>query len=433
MEGVWIQLVLIAIGILANGFFAGSEIALVSSRISRLAELRQRGVRGAAAALALKESPESFLATIQIAITLLGTVASAVGGAAAVEVLTPALANLPIPGFRRGAEPVALAVVVLVITYFSLVIGELAPKALALRHPERIACSVSRFIAWLSRVSAVPVRILTVSTEAVVRLLGQDRTTESAFVSEDEVKYLIREGAAKGVFDKVEEELVHNVFEFADTTVREIMTPRLNILALDIDAPPAEIPRRAAEIGHSRIPVYRDSLESTVGIVTVKDLLRVVASGEEPLLPNLLHSPLFIPESAKISHLLRDFQRHRQQLAIVVDEYGGVVGLVTIEDVLEEIVGEIREEGEAAVAPVTTLPDGSYVIDGLTPTETLRDILALPPDESRDYTTLAGFLLSRLQAVPVKGTSVSAAGYRWTVVEMDGPRIVKVKAQRERV
>jgi len=430
MDTLWIELTLVVVAILANGFFAGSEIALVSSRIGRLAQLRGQGVLGASGAIKLKESPETFLATIQIAITLVGALASAVGGAAAAEQLTPWLAGLPLPGAPVWAEPVALGLVIVLITYFSLIFGELTPKALALRNPERLACFAAPVIAGISRTASGLVTFLTLSTNVVLRLLGQGATKESIFVSEEDVKYLLREGAAKGVFEKVEEELVHNVFEFADTTVREIMVPRVNVLGLVVDAPPDQVLRRVAEIGKSRIPVYRGSLEHLVGIVTIKDLFRAVAFGRPVDLAELARPPLFVPESARISALLREFQRVRQNIAVVVDEYGGLVGLVTIEDVLEEIVGEIREEDEATPSYMTRLPDGSYLVDAAAPLEEVREALAADLPESQDYTTLAGFMLHALQTVPTRGASVTAGGYRWTVVEMSGPRIRKVRAER---
>jgi putative hemolysin len=430
METLWLELVLIALAILANGFFAASEIALVSSRISRLAELRQQGVRGAAVALALKESPEAFLATIQIAITLVGALASVVGGAAAVEVLAPWLSSLPLPGVSAWAEPVVLGLVILVITYVSLVVGELTPKALALRGPERIACAVARFVTWLIKTFSAPVRVLTGSTNILLRLLGLGKTQASPFISEEEVKYLIREGTAKGVFEKVEEELVHNVFEFADTTVREIMVPRIHIVGLDIDTPPEEVLRAVAEIGKSHIPVYRESIEHPRGIVAIRDLFRLAARAEPAVLSEVIRPPLFVPESARISTLLRDFQRTRQYMALVVDEYGSVVGLVTVEDVMEEIVGEIREQGELVPSYVTRLPDGALVVDGAAPVRSVRETVDLPLPESSDYTTVAGFVMDALQRVPTPGASVVSGGYLWTVVDMDGPRVMRVKVQR---
>jgi putative hemolysin len=381
--------------------------------------------------LALKESPESFLSTIQIAITLVGALASAVGGAAAIERLTPVLVALPLPGVTAWAEPLALGLVILVITYFSLVVGELTPKAIALRSPERLSCFVAPVIAGLSRAAGWLVAVLTASTNVLLRLLGQGRAVESPFISEEEVRYLVREGAAKGVFEKVEEELVHNAFEFADTTVREIMVPRMNIIGLDIQTPPDQLLRRAAEIGHSRIPIYRDSIENAAGVVTVRDLFRLVARGEPVVLVNVVRQPHFIPETARISTALREFQRTRQYLALVVDEYGGVVGLVTLEDVLEEIVGEIREEGEAVPSFVTRLTDGSFVVDGVAPVREVRERLGILLPDSPEYTTAAGLVMQILRAVPQVGTSVSYGDHRWTVVEMDGPRVTRLRVQCE--
>lgn len=429
MESIWVELVLIAVAILANGFFAGSEIALVSARPSRLGQLRQEGVRGAAAALALKERPETFLATIQIAITLVGVLASAVGGAAAVAVVTPWLIQAGVA--ETWARPLALGAVVLAITYCSLIVGELTPKAIALRNPERLATFVARPILWLSRLSAVPVRLLTASTRAVLRLLGLGRSQESPFVSEEEVRYLLTEGAAKGIFEPVEQELVHNVFEFADTTVREVMVPRVDIQALDVETPPEQILRAATEIGHSRIPVYRESIEHPVGVVVIKDLLRSAALGEAPSLPALMHPPLFVPETARVSALLAEFQRTRQNLAMVVDEYGGVAGLVTVEDVLEEIVGELREERESVSPLLSPLPDGSYVVDGAAPIWEVREALRLPATEAPQYNTVAGFIIYGLGTIPRPGASLAADGYRWTVVDVEGPRVTRVKIERE--
>jgi putative hemolysin len=429
MDSITVEIVLIAIGILANGFFAGSEIALVSSRVSRLAELRQQAVRGAATAMRLKEKPEVFLATVQIAITAVGTLASAVGGATAVEALTPKLADL---GLGAWSQPVALGLVIVAITYVSLVVGELAPKAIALRNPERLACLAGPPVDWLSRASAAIVSVLTASTNGLLRLFGQRAAEQSPFVSEEDVRYLVREGAAKGIFEKVEEELLHNVFEFADTTVREVMTPRHAIKGLDVNTPADNLLREMAETGHSRVPVYRDSPEHIVGILALRDLVRAIAASEALTPLALARPPLFVPETARISSLLREFQRGRQQLAIVVNEYGGVAGLVTIEDVVEEIVGDIPEEGPGT-APnlITRLPDGSAVVDGTTPLDDLRQELGIAVDDSDTYLTTAGLVIAALDAIPAPGASVVRGGHRWTVLEVDGPRVTKLRVQRE--
>ncbi len=424
---LWVEILLISFGILANGFFAGSEIALVSARVSRLAQLRDARVAGAAAALRLKAAPDTFLATIQIAITTVGTLASAVGGAAAVAGLTPSLIGLGVPA--GAAAPVALGLVIVVITYFSLVIGELAPKAIALRAPERYACLVAPPLEWLSRLSSWLVRILTASTRAVLAVLGIARPEESPFVSEDEVRYLVREGARKGIFEKTEEELVHNVFEFADTTVREIMVPRTAIAGLDASTPPEALLRAVSELGHSRIPVYQESIERPLGILAIKDLLAAVARGAI-VLPELLHPPLFVPETAKISALLHELQRRRQGLALVVDEYGGVVGLVTLEDVIEEIVGDIDDEGESRPAWLAARqPDGSFILDAMAPVKEVRERLRLPLADSSRYATVAGLLIDTLETIPPPGTTVRADGHQWTILEVDGPKITKVRVQ----
>ena len=427
MDTLWVEIVLIVVGILANGFFAGSEIALVSARISRLAQLREEGVAGAATALRLRESPEAFLATIQVAITTVGTLASAVGGATAVRALTPLLETA---GLGRAAQPVALAIVIAVITYVSLVIGELVPKAIALRDAERTAARTAPVIAAISRWSGWLVRLLTLSTAAVLRVFGIDTKATTAAVSEEEVRYIVTEGAARGIFEKVEEELVHNVFEFADTTVREIMTPRLAINGLDVDTPLNDVLARAAELEHTYLPVYDGSPEQTIGVVTIKDLLRGFTRREPLDLRRLSRPPLYVPDTARISGLLRELQRTRQGLAIVVNEHGTVVGLVTLEDVLEEIVGELGDDGDSESAMITRLPDGSYLLDGMTPIDEVERQLGVTLRESRDYATVAGFLLATLNSVPVRGTTVTAAGYRWTIVEMEGPRIRRVRGQR---
>jgi putative hemolysin len=428
MDSLGLEFGLIAVGIVANGVFAGSEIALVSSRISRLAELRQRSVRGAAAAMQLKETPETFLATIQIAITAVGTLTSVVGGATAVEALSPWLIQI---GFGAAAQAVALGIVIMLITYASLVIGELAPKAIALRDPERLACLMAPVIAAISRVVAPIVSVLSTSTSLVLRILGMGTPKDSPFVSEEDVRHLVREGARKGIFEKFEEELVHNVFEFADTTVREIMTPRSQIKAIDIATPPDAVLTKAVELGRSRIPVYEGSLETIIGIATLKDLLGAVARAETLRLSSLLRPPVFVPETVRISQLRRQIQQTQQGIAMVVDEYGNIVGLVTVEDVVEEIVGEIHDEAERPAQFITKLADGSVGLDGLTPIDAVERHLGITLPEPHDYATVAGLILETLNSVPTRGTSVVVAGRRWTVLEMDGPRIRRVSVQPE--
>jgi putative hemolysin len=434
METIWLELALILVAILANGFFAGSELALVSARPARLTQLRDERVRGAGTALALKREPDAMLATIQIAITLVSTLASAVGGATAIEALTPWFERLPVPGAHVWGEPLALGLVILAITYVSLVLGELVPKALALRDPESAACRVARPIAALIRAAAWLSRILTRSTRAVLTVIGQRDAPTAPLVSEDEIRYLVREGATQGVLEPRESELVHRVFEFTDTLVRTVMVPRHKILALDVATPPGEVLAKAVAHGRTRYPVVRGSVDEPVGVVVIKDLLRCAAESRPPVLETLLHPGLFVPENARVSEVLREFQRQQRNLALVVDEYGRTVGLVTVEDCLEEIVGEIREERETGGPPLLLrLPDGAVVIDGAATIRDLREQAGLPLEESPDYQTVAGYLLYMLHAVPQPGAAVTAHGYVWTVVDMEGARIAKVKAEPVRV
>lgn len=430
MESIWIEVALIAVAIVANGFFSGSEIALVSARPSRLAQLHGERVPGAERAMALKRDSDTFLATVQIAITLVGTLASAVGGATAVEALTPWIAELPLPGITTWAEAIALGVVIVLITFASLVIGELTPKALALRNPERVACLVAPVIHLIARLAAGPNRLLTLSTRAVLTLLGQRGAGQPPPVSEEEVKYLVREGATRGVFERHESELVQRIFAFTDTPVRSVMIPRPNIRGLDIATLPDQLLRTAAEQKRSRLPVFRGSIDEVVGVVTIGDLFAAVAGGAVPTLESLIRPALFVPAMMPVGVLLREFQRRHASLALVVDEFGQIMGLITMEDVLEEIVGEIRDEGEAPGLPFASrLPDGSYLIDATATIRDLREHGGFPLEDSPHYQTLAGFLLYRLGTVPRPGASLRELNYIFTVVETDGPRLLKVKAQ----
>jgi putative hemolysin len=289
---------------------------------------------------------------------------------------------------------------------------------------------VARPLLGLSRLSAGVVWVLNASTRAVLRLVGLSGPPESLPVSEAEVRYLVREGAARGIFEKTEEELVGNVFAFADKTVREVMVPRPRIRGLDVATPPAEIPRALAAIGHTRVPVYEHDINHPVGVLFMRDAFRMLAQGGPLALAELLRPPVYVPEVTKISEVLRQLQQEREAMALVVDEYGIVVGLITVEEIVEEIVGDIRERGEPeGGASITRLPDGGLLVDGLTSVDELR-AAGVPIEPSPEYTTAAGFVMATLGAVPAPGTSVASDGYRWTVVETAGARVRRIKIAR---
>ncbi|OGQ72944.1 MAG: hypothetical protein A2W73_04550 [Deltaproteobacteria bacterium RIFCSPLOWO2_12_55_13] len=430
MESFWLELVLIFFLILANGFFAASEIAIIATRKTRIDSLVEKGVRSATLLARLKDDPDRFLATVQIGVTVVGTLASAIGGAAAIEYLKPLIQSLPLPFVTRWGESIAILLVVLPIAYLSLVLGELVPKSLALRFSDRIAVLVARPIDFFSHLTSPLGKILTASSNAVLWFFGGKDTGGASFISEEEVKFLIREGAAKGIFDETEKELIHSVFEFVDTPVKAVMVPRTEIHAVDINMPPQEILKSFVDSGFSRIPVYEGEMDKVIGVLYNKDIFRTLQEKGEFRARDLLHPPFFVPSSLPISQLLKELQKRRSAMAMVVNEFGEVEGLATLEDLLEEIVGEIRDEYDREErGPVERLPDGSMVIQGSALLKDLKSDYGLPFEESPEYLTLAGFVLAKLRRIPRGGERVEHEGYRLTIVDMEGRRIVKIKLE----
>ena len=434
LNSFWFESVLILVLILANGFFAASEIAMIAMRKSRIDALVEKGVRSAAAVARLKADPDRFLATVQIGVTIVSSFASALGGAAAIAFLKPQIAELPIPLIARWAEAIALLIVVLPISYLSLVLGELVPKSLALRFSEQIACGVARPIELLARLSSFFVRILMASSNFVLRLFGGRESGSASFISVDEVKSLIREGAAQGVFNETERELIHSVFEFTDTPVKAVMKPRTEIHAIEVHASLAEVAKNFVDCGFSRIPVYEGELDKIIGILYNKDVFKALQERSEFSIRDHLHQAFFVPSTLPTSELLKQLQRRHLAMALVVNEFGEVEGVVTLEDLVEEIVGEIRDEYDREErGPVERLPDGSMVIQGSAMLKDLRADFQLPFEESPDYHTLAGFMLERLKRIPRGGEWVEDSGYKLTIVDMEGRRIVKIKVEKAAV
>jgi putative hemolysin len=429
-QTAWLELVGVLGLILANGFFSAAEISIVAVRKSRLAQLISERRPVAQVVSALKEDPTRFLATVQIGITVVGSMASVIGGAAAVRFLAPLIDRTLPSALAEWGEFFALALVVLLISYFTLVVGELVPKSLALRHSERLACLSARPIHALSMLAAPLVRVLTLSTDGVLRLFGQHATAQEAFVSEEEVKHMVREGARHGIFDEAERQLIHSVFEFTDTSVREVMVPRSEVHAVEAAAPLRDILRELVETGFSRMPVFQGDLDHVIGIVHIKDLLREVEKPEPASLAAIMHPAFFVPDSMQISDLLRELQSRRTHLAIVVNEFGTVTGLVSIEDLLEEIVGEIRDEFDIdEEQPVQELPDGSLLVQGSFPLNDLKTHYGVPFEETPDYRTVAGFVLARLKRFPKGGEALTEGGYKMTVVVLDGRRLRKIRIE----
>ncbi len=420
-----LEAVIIILLIIANGILAGTEMAVVSSRRSRLETRAEEGDRRSKAALDLIEEPGVFLSTVQIGITLVGTLAGAFGGATIVRSLTPVIAGLPVPAVANYAYSISLAIVVVGITYLTLIFGELVPKRVALVRAEPIARAMAPVMKGLAAAARPAVWVLRGSTDVVLRLSGQRREGPPP-ASEEEIKYLMAEGARVGVFAGTEQELVERVFRFADTRVGELMHPRSEVVAIDIDMPTEQVRGLGLASTYSRFPVYRDSVDNVLGIVHAKDIL---VQGEQLDLQRIMRQPLFVPESQLISTTLRAFQVTHSHMAIVINEYGEMEGLITLEDVLEQLVGEIEDEYDRVEQAVVRREDGSLLVDGLLPADDLRDLLhveQLPGEESYRFNTLAGFVMSQLGRLPRVADYVVADGHRFEVVDMDGRRIDRV-------
>jgi putative hemolysin len=426
-DGFLVELVLIAVLILVNGFFAGAEIAVISARPSRIRPLAERGNRRAAALLRLKADPDRFLATVQIGVTVVGTLASAVGGVAAIERLEPLFASVPVPWVREVAEPLAVACVVFVIAYASLVVGELAPKSLAVRHADTLALFVARPIEWLGRVSRAAVSILIASTGLLLRLVGQKAKEQSPFHTLDDLRAVVREAERQGLAAGA---LVRGVFEIQDCAVREIMTPRAQVVGLARGASLPEAVRVARESGYSRFPVYEGTLDDVQGIVHARDLYEAALRGDVAGIGGLVRPGLVVPETKKASELLAEIRRAGIHMAMVVDEHGSIVGLTTLEDVFEIIVGDIEDEHEAPAGRVRRLGQGLLDVDASLSVRELNAEQDLVLPESDSYVTLAGLILDRLGTIPRGGEQVKAPPYRLTVVGIDGPRVTRARIER---
>ncbi len=430
MESLWLEAIVILLLIFANGFFSGSEFAIISARRSRIEALSKKGVHSADIVAKLKDEPDRFLATIQIGMTIIGSLASVIGGVAAIEVVKPLFMSIPIKTIQELAEPISVGIAVIIISYATLVFGELIPKSLALRYAEELACIAAKPIDLLSRAASVFVKFLTMSCNLVMKIFGAKGLEERAFISEEEIKYFIKEGREKGIFEEAEEALIHGVFEFADTTVKEIMVPKHKFNAIEIDTPSEQVLNFIVESGFSRYPVYSKNVENIIGILYNKDVFKVMEEKKTLVLRELIRPSYFVPDTVMISRLLRELQRRRVHMAIVVNEHGEVDGLVTIEDILEEIVGEIEDEYDIEKGGlVERLKNGTMVVDASSPLRDLIDV-GLPFEETEEFNTLAGFMYSRLQKIPRGGEFIFYKGYRFTVVDVDGRRIVKVKVEK---
>lgn len=418
---LYLEMPVVVLLILINGLLAMSELAVVSSRKSRLEHLAKRGSRGARAALRLIDDPSRFLSTVQIGITSIGIVAGAFSGATVGQRIGAWLNTFP--SISPYGLPVGIGIAVLGITYLSLIIGELVPKRIALTQPERVASLVAGPMRGLSLVAAPAVWVLHVSTERVLRLLGLAGTRETT-VTEDEVKSLIAEGTQAGIFVPQEQEMIEGVLRLADRSVRVIMTPRNRIIWVDVKSDRNTIIDMVRSHRLSRLLVCDGTVDHPVGVIHTKNLLPEALSCEEVTLSKLVTPLLYVPDRTTVLKLLNRFKKEKVHLAFVVDEYGATEGLVTLTDVIEAIAGDLPERGEDDGPQIVQRDDGSWLAEGTVPTDEVETITGI--DMGENVEMLAGFVLAHLGRIPKAGASFIHGNARFEVVDMDGNRIDKV-------
>src|SRR3954447_2640707 len=433
MGGTLIELVIIVLLILLNGVFVAAEIALVSLRPSRVEQMLEEGRPGAGRVRRLTSDPGRFLAVIQLAVTFIGFLASAFAGVSLASALTDLLTGLGVdPGY---AGIIGLLVVTTILSLFTIVFGELVPKTLALAHPEAFALALARPVDIIGRIFRPVVAVLTAMTRTISRALGADVTSEAQITAE-ELRLIVERGGEQGILEAEEEQMINAVIELGDRRLHEVMVPRIAIVGLSAAASLEDAIDMVVDEGHSRIPVYEDSIDQVLGILYAKDLLPFLKSSSDAPsnLRAMLRTPVFVPESMTIDDLLHEFQRRKVHIAIVLDEYGGTAGLVTIEDLLEEIVGEIQDEYDVEEPLVERLDEHSARIDGRASVDDLLDIwdLKLQLEDEDEYDTVGGLVYHRVGGIPQPGDEVNVDGLRLTVESTDGRRVAKVLVVHER-
>jgi len=421
------DILIILLLILINGFFVGAEIAFVSVRRTRLDELAEAGDRRAKRAQKLMRDPGRFLAVIQVAITFLGALASAVAAVSIVTVVAEPLRGIaPLADY---ADTIALLLVTFIVSVVSIVLGELIPKGFALANPDRIALAVSGPITLFAKIVSPLVAVLVLLTKIISKPFGID-PTRTPELSAAEIRLIVEQGSQQGVLEAEEEQMISAVMSLSDSKLHEVMVPRIDIAAIDQEASFDDAVTLVLTEGHSRTPLYKESVDHIVGILYAKDLLRIIAAGgPRPRLRDIMRPALFVPESQAVDDLLNELQRRRVHMAIVLDEYGGTAGLVTIEDLLEEIVGEIQDEFDEEEPMKVIVREGEAILDGRADIDEMGELVdpALELEDDEEYDTVGGFVYHRIGRVPVVGDTVAVDPFKITVIKVIGRRVGKVR------
>ena len=440
-----IDVIVVVLLILVGGFFAASEIALITVKRHRLQQLAEDGSRAAQIAQRVTEDPSRFLATIQIAITFLGFLAGAIGAVAFSAELASLIRVIPLELVRDAADTIAFVIMTLLIALASIIVGELVPKTLALNFPEGLALVVARPISWLDAILRPVVWFVSRISTVLVRALGGRERPHTGYLSTEELKSLVETGSEQGGIEEDEKEMIHGIIELGEKSVHEVMVPRIGIRAVEANAPLDEALDVIVRAGHSRVPVYEDSLDNIVGVLYAKDLLpylkRDGRSGngtDEIDIRSLVRTPVYVPESKRVDELLHEMQSAKRHIAIVVDEYGGTAGLITMEDLVEEIVGEIQDEYDTEEELVESIESDALVafrLDGRVSMDDLRDLFEMPDDEEDDedaYDTVGGFVIHRSGRIPLSGEEVPFHDITVRVESADSRRVASVVASRPR-
>jgi putative hemolysin len=431
MHNIYLEIAAILLLIAANGFFVLAEFSIIASRKAKLQRLAKQGNKGAIRAEKIYSRPETFLATVQIGITFIGTLAGVFSGMTIVDHLTPIIATIPIASIATAARSASFFIVVFGVSFLSAVIGELVPKYIALSRPERIAGSISAPISLLIKLGSIFVKILSGISRLIIRIIGIRPSSEGQSITEDEINLMIADGLDKGIFDATEKELIHSVFDFSDTTARQAMTPRTEMVGIDFDEPTEKALKIITENGFSRYPVYQGTLDNVVGIIYTKDIIRVLQHSNLIIIRDIIRKPLFVPDSMKLNTLLAMFKQKRVHMAVVLDEFGGTAGMITLEDLLEEIVGQIQDEHDTEQKDFIKKNDKVAFVAGSLRIDELNDLFEtnLPEDGPN---TLAGLVFEQLGHPARKGEQVDIQTMRFTVLEVEGTRIKRLRVDKSK-
>lgn len=432
MNDIFFEVSIVLGLIFLNAFFSGTEMAFISLRKTRVKQLAKEGVRPAMLAEKMLQKPENFLATIQIGITLIGTIASAFAGARIADAISPILSSSSLPILSTYAETISLGAIVLIITYLSIVIGELIPKSLGIKFSESIALAAVYPLYFLSKITYPITNLLTFSSNILLKPIGDKTSFSEANLTEEELRTILYESHRAGTIKKHEHELLDNVFDFSDIAVSQIMTPRSRIFSIDINDPYEKNIERVVESGYTRVPVYRDRIDNVIGVLTIKALLKrgVQRLDHSESLEEVLQKPYFVPNTRRISDLLKHMQKERVHIAVVTDEHGDVDGIVTIEDILEEIVGDITEEDRHEKVFIVSGGDDTYLVDGATSIVDFNRYFKSQMPEDAAYTTISGLLLERFESLASVGTKTTIQNFEFIIKEKTDRVITMVAVRR---